>query len=203
MAPRPKKAAAADNSDVESGEFWASNKSVEKTLEDFKEDDGNEATCWLCRLGKRCICLGLFGLLIGGAVAGLSIVLTGDPNPANYFVPIDPPGKQEAVRWDADAGLYLTVENACDDSWTPYFDQSLLEWNKTEALILTSQRVPYDEKCSPSRGRLKVCNGNYGNTDWKGLNTNVMNAATGLVVYSVSKLNDFHLQSDADKAYTM
>ena len=101
---------------------------------------------------------------IGGAVAGLSVALTGDPNPANYFIPIDPPGEKEAVRWDADAGLYLTVENACDDSWASYFDASILEWNKTEALILKTQRVPYDEKCSPRRGRLKVCNGNYGLT---------------------------------------
>ena len=203
MAPQPKNKLAHDSDDdLESGEFWANNQSVEKTPEDTtKEEDS--ATCWLCRLGKRCICLGLFVLLVGGAVAGLSVALTGDPNPANYFIPVDPPGKEEAVRWNADAGLYLTVENACDDSWTPYFDESILEWNKTEALILRSQRVPYDEKCNPSRGRLKVCNGNYGNTDWKGLNTNVISAATGFVVYSVSKLNDFHLSSDAEKAYTM
>ena len=205
MVPQPKRTVAPDrddDSDVESGDFWQTNSGVEKTLEDYEEEE-ESSSCWLHRIGKNCVCIGLLTLLIGGAVAALSVALTGDPNPANYFIPIDPPGEKEAVRWDANAGLYLTVENACDDSWTPYFDQSLVEWNKTDALILRSQRVPYDEKCNPSRGRLKVCNGNYGNTDWKGLNTNVMSASTGFVVYSISKLNDFHLQSDADKEYTM
>jgi hypothetical protein len=43
----------------------------------------------------------------------------------------------------------------------------------------------------------------YGETDWKGLNTAIMNAATGLVIYSTSLLNDFHLKTDDDRVYTM
>ena len=194
MAPQPKSAVVPG--DVESGEF---EDGVEKTLADYEGQD--DARC--CSLGKRCVRLGGLLLLVGGAVAGLSVALTGDPNPANYFVPIDPPGLKEAVRWDATAGLYLTLENACDDSWTPFFDQSLLHWNETNSLILRSERVPYDKNCDPSRGRLKVCNGDYGNTDWRGINTAVISASTGFVEYSVSKLNDYHLKTDDDKAYTM
>jgi len=177
---------------------------VEETLPaEFQLSKDNQKTCCLIRLGKKCLCIGFFVVLLGAAVAGLSIAFTGDPNPANYFVPVDPPGTKEAVRWDANAGLYLTVENACDETWTQFFDQSLLDWNETEALILKSQRVPYDFECNPSRGRLKVCNGDYGLTEWKGINTAVMSASTGMVVYSVSKLNDYHLKTDDDKAYTM
>ena len=188
--------------DIECG--TESEKGVGSTLPaDFKLKTDRRKTCCLLRLGKKCLFLGGVVILLGGSVAGLSIAFTGDPNPANYFIPIDPPGTKEAIRWDANAGLYLTVENACDDTWTSFFDQSLVDWNTTEALILKSERVPYDSKCNPSRGRLKVCNGDYGLTDWKGLNTAVMSGSTGLVVYSVSKLNDYHLKNDDDKAYTM
>jgi hypothetical protein len=130
-------------------------------------------------------------------------LLTHLQQPRDYFVPIDPPGKTEAIRWNAYAGLYLTVENACDDSWTPFFEQSFSDWNETEALILSSRRVPYDADCEPSEGRLKVCNGDYGKTDWRGINNAVISVSTGYVVYSVSKLNDFHLKTDDDKLYTM
>lgn len=177
----------------------------ERTLpRDFKlKNNESEDRCTLCSLTRRCFCIVLGILLVVGSVAGLSVAFTGSPNPADYFIPIDPPGAKEAVRWDANSGLYLTVENACDDSWTPYFDRSIADWNKTEALILRTQRVQYDAKCEPSRGRLKVCNGDYGNTPWRGINTAVKNAATGYVIYSVSKLNDYHLKTDDDKAYTM
>lgn len=201
MAPQAK---SASTHDIESAQYSDSDIGVEKTLRDFEGEHADDTEqCWVCRLGSRCLCLGGFVVLIGAAVAGLSVALTGDPNPANYFIPIDPPGAKEAVRWNANAGLYLTIENACDDSWTPFFDQSLLDWNVSESLILSSQRVPYDADCNPSRGRLKVCNGNYGNTDWRGLNTAVVSVSTGFVVYSVSKLNDFHLETDDDKLYTM
>ena len=200
MAPRAKNTSA--DRDIEIG--TESEYAVEKTLPaDFKLKTDDQNTCCLLRLGRKCLCLVFFAILLGAAAAGLSIAFTGDPNPANYFVPVDPPGATEAVRWDATSGLYLTVENACDETWTPYFEQSILEWNETEALILKSERVLYDSECNPSRGRLKVCNGDYGLTEWKGLNTAVVSATTGTVVYSVSQLNDYHLQTDDDRAYTM
>uniref|UniRef100_A0A7S3P7H1 Uncharacterized protein n=1 Tax=Amphora coffeiformis TaxID=265554 RepID=A0A7S3P7H1_9STRA len=199
MAPRSKNTGT--DFDTEIG--TESEYGVEKNAPaDFQLKSDHQKTC-LLRLGIKCLCMGFFVLLAGGAVAGLSIAFTGDPNPANYFVPVDPPGAKEAVRWDASAGLYLTVENACDETWAPFFDQSIQEWNETEALILKSEKVRYDSECNPSRGRLKVCNGDYGPTEWKGLNTAVVSATTGTVVYSVSTLNDYHLHTDDDKAYTM
>lgn len=95
------------------------------------------------------------------------------------------------------------MENACDDSWTPFFEQSFADWNETEALILSSRRVSYDATCEPSQGRLKVCNGDYGNTDWRGINSAIISVSTDYLVYSISKLNDFHLKTDDDKLYTM
>lgn len=203
MAPQSKKTVA--DHDIESIVFETNDHGVEMTSADSERKRGGEEnqTCCLLRLGKKCIFIGVLVVFLGATVAGLSIAFTGDPNPANYFIPVDPPGAKEAVRWNANAGLTLTLENACDESWVPYFDQSLLEWSQSDALTLSSQRIPHDPKCNPSRGRLKVCNGDYGLTEWKGLNTAVMSASSGFVVYSVSKLNDYHLKTDDDKAYTM
>jgi hypothetical protein len=141
--------------DIEAPSYDRGGYRIEKTLpKDFtlKKDKSR------CNR-TRCICLSGFAVLLVASITGMSIALTGDPNPANYFLPVDPPGATESIRWDATAGLYLTVENACDESWTPLFDQSILEWNTTEALILRTRKVAYDSECSPSQGRLKVCNG--------------------------------------------
>lgn len=139
-------------------------------------------------------------LLIAGAI-GLSLVLTGKPNPLDYFVPTDPPGSTEAVRWDANQGLELEVINALEDFWTPFFDRSVQEWNQSEALTIRTGRTSYDFDCNPIRGKMKVCNGDYGNTDWRGLNTIVL--VHDHVEHSVAQLNDYHLPDDIQRRYTM
>lgn len=141
--------------------------------------------------------------LVAGTIVSLSVVLTGNPNPVEYFVPVDPPGYSEAIKWDQTShGLKLVVENACDDSWTPLFDESIGDWNVTDALHLQTVRDAYDYDCHPNWGRLRVCNGDYGNTDWKGLNVAFMRGE--LVQHSVSKMNDYHLAGDDhQRLYTM
>jgi hypothetical protein len=142
--------------------------------------------------------------VIAGITVGVSMALTGSANPVDFFIPPDPPGASEAIRWaGATQGLRLIVENACEDFWTPYFDRSLLEWNESEALILTSRRVAHDFDCSPVTGRLKVCNGNYGNTDWLGINIALVDRSQDVKRVSTSKLNDFHLKNDDDMRYIM
>jgi hypothetical protein len=102
-------------------------------------------------------------------------------------------------------GLNLIVENALDDRWTPYFDEYTAVWDNREpdALTLTTRRVATDSSCAPSFGRLKVCNGNYGLTNWKGVNMNLVR--NGFIVFGICKMNDYFLDkaSDVDKKYTM
>lgn len=116
-------------------------------------------------------------------------------------------GMNETVQWESKGnnGLDLVVENALDDRWEPYFDEYIALWGNGEpdSLSLTTQRVSADSSCSPSFGRLKVCNDNYGLTDWKGMNLNLVK--DGYIVFGVSKMNDFFLAqaSDVEKKYTM
>lgn len=52
-------------------------------------------------------------------------------------------------------------------------------------------------------GKIKVCNGDYGETKWRGINE--VNFADGFIIYSVAKMNEFYLNYDGDdaKQYTM
>jgi hypothetical protein len=158
-----------------------------------------ESGCSKC---GRIITRTIFGVLfVTGLAVGLSYIWTGSPNPADYFVPVDPPGLTEAIRWDAESGLDLLVENACDDTWTASFDRTIVDWEQTDALSLTTQKVPHDPDCSARFGALKACNGDYGKTNWRGINTSVLR--NDLIAYSTSKLNDFHLKTADEKLYTM
>jgi hypothetical protein len=70
------------------------------------EASRNKTKCCRCRIFP----IVFFGVLIIGAVCGLSLVFTNSANPLEFFVPVDPPGATEAFRWDATAGLQLMVE---------------------------------------------------------------------------------------------
>lgn len=150
---------------------------------------------------KRIAHIVVVAFLVAGTIVGLSVAFTGSANPVDYFIPVDPPGANEAIRWDADQGLNLLIENACDDTWTEEFEVSVSDWNATEALILSTRRDFYDYDCSAAFGKLRVCNGDYGNTDWKGINIVFMQYDR--IVHSVSKLNDYHLKTAEQRKYTM
>lgn len=142
-------------------------------------------------------------VILGLAVTVSSyLIITDSANPLDYFMPADPPGAGAATRWDAMAGLYLQVDNACDGTWADIVDQSILAWNASDAVILTTQRVAYDMDCTPVNGRLKVCNGDYGETDWHGINIMVVDRSTELAVNSISKLNDRYNTNDDERLYT-
>jgi len=152
---------------------------------------------------SRIKCIAFFIFIGIGVIVGLSLILTGRANPVSYFVPVDPPGKSEANRWDATAGLTLMVENACTDDWNPFFEASIKAWNETDALNLKTSRVSVDPQCSPRNGRLKVCNSDYGDTPWHGINIILIDKFEGTIVHSTSQLNDRFMDDDADRTYLM
>lgn len=158
-----------------------------------------------CR--RRIICIGsILGVLVAGAI-GIIMTITGGKGPQAIFVQEDPPGMEETNRWSSNRqrGLELFVMNSCEDRWTPVFDEYIQAWDNgsPDALTLTSRKFPHDPECAEHSGRVNVCNGNYGNTDWRGVNTAFLQG--GFVRHSVAKLNDYHLdrESQAQKRYTM
>lgn len=149
---------------------------------------------------KKVLCWAVLAFMVVGTIVSVCVAVFG-VNPIEYFVPVDPPGLTEAIRWDAENGLSIIVENACDDTWTKEFDHAIAEWNKTDALLLRPRRTAHDPDCGEYIGRLRVCNSDYGRTNWKGLNLVFMR--DDHIVHSVSKLNDYWLTTETARQYTM
>ena len=111
-------------------------------------------------------------------------------------------GKTKVPYWNppngGKGGLTLTVVNALEDKWQVYFTLAMNDWDlgSPDALTLSSEKASApDGQCTPITGKLKVCNGNYGQTNWRGINNGVVDG-NGYLVASTSKMNDYYLQYD-------
>jgi chemotaxis protein histidine kinase CheA len=113
---------------------------------------------------------------------------------------------QDADRWRTfGRGLTLDVLNSLDERWYGFFDTAISQWDAgtPDALtISTSVRTP-EIACEPVQGKMKVCNGNYGDTRWRGINQVLL--TNGFIVSSSAKMNEYYLyeSSDDQKQYTM
>lgn len=144
-------------------------------------------------------------------VFGVILIVSGIASVALRLTSAKTSGKdvQDGVPvWPSNGnGLDVTVMNACDSSWTPLFNLYVYAWDNgtPDALTLTTQRIAHEPICEAYPGRIKVCNGNYGNTKWAGVNYLFRRASTGLVVSSTVLLNDYHLKDASliQRKYTM
>jgi hypothetical protein len=105
-----------------------------------------------------------------------------------------------ATRWDngpGHAGLELELVNALDDSWTQEFETVVADWDNgdPDALTLTTRKISVDNACSRLDGVMKVCNGNYGETGWLGINQIISQIKTNLILSSVAKMNEHYLNN--------
>mmetsp|Transcript_25652 Transcript_25652/g.42680 ORF Transcript_25652/g.42680 Transcript_25652/m.42680 type:complete len:316 (+) Transcript_25652:1655-2602(+) len=162
-----------------------------------------------CNVRSTTVKLLMAVCILGGVAVILSIAFLGTATPVDFFATKqDPPGVEAAEKWGTDGnnGLDLEILNALEDRWTPYFEEYVQLWGEgtPDSLTLSTRRVQVDPECSPSFGRLKVCNGNYGlQQDWKGINLSLKQ--DDFIVWSVSKMNDSYLDtsSEDEKKYTM
>jgi hypothetical protein len=62
-----------------------------------------------------------------------------------------------------------------------------------------------DYSCQPESGVMKVCNGNFGETGWLGINELVMRSSNGIILNSVAKMNEYYLLNadQYERQYTM
>jgi len=105
-------------------------------------------------------------------------------------------------------GLYLELWNALDDSWQIEYAEAVSDWNTLcdpKVLVLTSKVVEVDNACSQADGVMKVCNGNYGESGWLGINEVLKSVPGGIIQSSIAKMNEHYLlNADYDeRLYTM
>mmetsp|Transcript_46309 Transcript_46309/g.112253 ORF Transcript_46309/g.112253 Transcript_46309/m.112253 type:complete len:481 (-) Transcript_46309:240-1682(-) len=103
-------------------------------------------------------------------------------------------------------GLAMEILNALDDSWQAVFTLAVTDWEfgSPDALSLTSTKVAYDSECTPVDGKIKVCNGDYGEQPWRGLATCILDQNRNYANCN-AKMNDYYLRNgELDlKQYTM
>lgn len=115
---------------------------------------------------------------------------------------------QDSPKWTSvnNGVLQLEVLNALDSEWHSFFDQAISDWDNgsPDVLSLSTQVVEPDTDCSPVDGVLKVCNGDYGATDWRGINVALV-TPDNIITTSTAKMNEYYLQNESDdwKQYTM
>jgi len=174
-------------------------------------------SCWSGCIG-RILSYGSCLVIIGLAV-GLSLYYTGviDKNdlPGNIGDSLpdvdifrgEDPHRGSANEWQSGgSGLEMTLVDALDTQWHPYFDRAVQDWDNgtPDALTLSTELGEPDSSCSTVSGVIKVCNGDYGETDWIGINEILLQG--GFIVASTAKMNDHFFNEGADDAkrqYTM
>lgn len=107
-----------------------------------------------------------------------------------------------------EGGLTLQLLNALDDKWQAEYAEAVGDWNTfcdPKVLALTSKDVDVDYECSQVPGVMKVCNGNYLETGWLGINEVMKSVPQGIIQSSIAKMNEFYLlNADYDeRLYTM
>lgn len=106
----------------------------------------------------------------------------------------------DVYRWDnydAD-GLNLIVMNAMDTSWRSMFQRTVDTWNngRPDSLTLFEVQSAHDSDCVAIPNQIVICNGDYGDKPWTGLNTITLSG--GFIRNSVARLNDYYLKGASD-----
>lgn len=93
------------------------------------------------------------------------------------------------------AGLSLELQNALDEAWQGEFSMAVSDWENgtPDALTLSTKDVGVDHTCRVVNGVMKVCNGNFGNSGWLGINEILQNSVNKEIQSSVAKMNEYYL----------
>ena len=116
----------------------------------------------------------------------------------------------EVARWDSSGnGLELEFVNACDPKWATIFNLALSNWDlgSPDSVTLAFSNADYDMDCEFIDGKVKVCSGNYGGNNWRGINSAIVDGDTNIITASAAKMNEHYLvdgpDEDGAKQYTM
>ena len=126
--------------------------------------------------------------------------------------PFNNANPEDANLWGitgtSNGGLELMVVNALDTNWDEFFNTAVSQWDNgtPDALTLSTTIQEAQPACDAENGQMKVCNGNYGDTNWRGINKIILQ--NGWIYSSAARMNDYYLTGNRDEdfpqmAYTM
>jgi hypothetical protein len=173
-------------------------------------------TC--CQKFLSCMCC----LIIVAMVVGVCLyffVFSGDdvqnwwkdPQVFQGEDPFNNANPEDANLWrmaTRQQGLELTILNCLDNAWQDYFIQAVDDWDAgvPDALDLKTEVGTPESVCTPVDNVMKVCNGDYGETNWRGINKILLE--NGYIYSSAARMNEFYFgkgasNDQAQRQYTM
>jgi hypothetical protein len=85
-------------------------------------------------------------------------------------------------------GIRLNIENAADEEYAAVLDEVVADFSASPAVIsLNVTTVPNDILCRPEAGKIKVCSGDFGPTQWA--STSVLLLRDNLIVGAILQIN--------------
>jgi hypothetical protein len=170
--------------------------------------------CLSCVIGVAIVAalalaLGLyFGLLNEQDIEGATGIDVPSLPPFFFQDPFQGVPQESTAKWASSGtgGLALTIIDYTSDDWQGYFDTAVSDWDNgtPDALTLSTQDMSYNQACDYEDGVMIVCNSDYGETGWKGLNE-YMVTSDNIIVNSRAKMNEYYLAgaSEAEHQYVM
>ncbi len=111
-----------------------------------------------------------------------------------------------APHWqDNGNGLRVTIINQLSDPWQVTFTLATADWSlgDPDAVEITEEIGVYDKDCEAPDGFIAVCNGDYEDSKWRGVNEAM--TLGKFLISSTARMNEFYLMN-LDKGawqYTM
>jgi hypothetical protein len=116
-------------------------------------------------------------------------------------------GGKSPPKWPSDGnGLKVRILNALDESWNDVFGMVIEDWEygNPDAVSVSVEKSSAETDCTSATGSVKVCSGDYGDTNWRGMSEFQLDGSNNIASVTV-KMNDFHLKSMSNnvRQYTL
>ncbi|CAJ1944455.1 unnamed protein product [Cylindrotheca closterium] len=110
-------------------------------------------------------------------------------------------GETHWPQFESKDGLRLEILSTLDDQWKPALDTTVSDWNAFGSVELTVAVSPPDEECEPVWGKIKICNDDFGETNWR---SSIEVYFRSDNIFSVSiRVNDFYKIDQGWAQYTL
>lgn len=119
----------------------------------------------------------------------------------------DPNSGLEAPHWPSDGtGLRVTIISALTDDWKTTFALAIADWDfgEPDTVDINAVEGTPDPYCEAPDDAVMVCNGDYGESNWRGVNESMLDPR-GDIISSTAKMNEWYLANMPPGAwqYTM
>lgn len=110
-------------------------------------------------------------------------------------------GETHWPEFESKTGLRLEILSSLGDQWRPALETTVSDWNAFESMELTVTSSPPDEECEPVWGKIKICNDDFGETNWRS-SIEVYFRSENVVAVSL-QVNDFYTLDQGWAQYTL